>query len=182
MNNTDLDKIASEVKKVVDQLPQQLGNEIVNFALDNFRLQGWRGSSLQPWQKRSPKAKKNNGRAILINTGRLRRSIKVLRVGAGFVTVGSDVPYAKAHNEGFKGVVTVKAFTRNKYAKAKASNVKTHRNKTITYKAGSIEVKSFKRNMNLPKRQFLPNDANDSPILKKQLTDFVYNQIKKVYK
>lgn len=39
-------------------------------------------------------------RAILVQTGRLRRSINSRRTGQFQVTISTDVPYAKVHNEG----------------------------------------------------------------------------------
>jgi phage gpG-like protein len=148
-----------------------LGNDIVNFSLDNFKSQAWLGYSLEPWRQRSSKAKRNNGRAILVDTGRLRRSIRITSISTGSVTVGTDVPYARAHNEGFRGTVNVKAHTRNKYGKEKTGSGKftkkgVERMKTVQKISGTGQVKAHTRKVNLPKRQFL---GLDSPYLQKQL-------------
>lgn len=150
-----------------------MGNMAVNFFIDSFNRQGWLGNTLEPWVKR--KSNKRPGRAILVDSGRLRRSIRIVSTGVGQVEIGTDVPYARAHNEGFRGVVTVKAHTRNRYSSAKVGTGKLtksgkERMKTVQTVSGTIHVQQFTRKMNLPKRQFM----GYSPILenkiKRQLT------------
>lgn len=98
------------------RLPVIVGNEAVNFVLDNFRLQGFQGNSFEPWAKRKRGWKKDNrsNRNILIDKGRLRRSWRVTKTGPDYVSIGSDVPYAQAHNEGLRvgQIQSVKGFTR----------------------------------------------------------------------
>ena len=154
------------------QLPHKLGAEIVRYSLQRFREQGWDGT---PWQKRNPKAKRNTGRAILVDRGRLRRSIRIIDTTPTSVTVGSNVPYAQAHNEGFNGTVSIKAHTRHikyryKYTdlnaplKARKDGTKRYkvRQKTDTYQT---KVKAFTRRMRTPRRQFL----GDSPYMRRNL-------------
>jgi phage gpG-like protein len=109
MNNTfPLKEIEAHFKQVLDKAPAALGIDAVNFFVGSFKKQGWQGAGFQPWAKRSNSSwnKKNNaGRSVLIQSGRLRRSIRVTAATTRTVTIGSDVPYARAHNEGFKGMV-----------------------------------------------------------------------------
>lgn len=171
MSNTfPVKKIEQHFKEVLMYAPTMLGNDAVNFFLDSWKRQGWLGDSLEPWRKRSSNAKRNSGRAILMDTGRLRRSIRIIRTSTGSVTVGTDVPYARAHNEGFRGTVSVKAHNRNRYTRSKEGTGKfskkgIERMKTVQRIGSTGMVKAHTRKVNLPKRQFM----GESPYLTKLL-------------
>lgn len=78
-------------------LPKRLGNEAVNHFKDNWRKQGFDDSVVTPWKKR-----KNNvdpGRAILVKTGRLRRSWDVFVQGLSRILVVNPTPYAERNNK-----------------------------------------------------------------------------------
>jgi len=109
-------EVERKFRSVFARLPVIVGNEAVNFTLDNFRMQGFMGNTFQRWlpRKQSWGNKKFGGKNILIGVGRLRRSIRITHVSANMVAIGSDVKYARAHNEGLRlGVIqTVKGFTR----------------------------------------------------------------------
>ena len=135
-------------RNVILRLPAIAGNEVVNFALDNWKRQAWLGDTAEPWKPRKNPTKwgqtpKRNGRAILIDSGRLRRSVRVIRTTPDMAVVGTDVPYARAHNEGVRlGVIqTVTPFQR-KMKTGKTVNVKGHIRRI---------------NQNIPRRQFLGN-------------------------
>lgn len=158
-------------KRVLQYAPGMLGNIAVNFFLDRFRYQNWLGATTEPWQQRRRNKGRNAGRAILVQSGRLRRSIRITRIQGLTTYIGSDVPYARAHNEGFKGVVRVPAHTRNKYTKEKVGSGKysksgKERMKTVKKVSGSSNVMEYWRRMNLPRRQFM----GSSPVLAQQLS------------
>lgn len=142
-------------------LPRLIGNEVVNFALDNFRRQGYLGDVFEPWRLRKPAGRKSSTRALLVKSGRGRRSIRVTRADQHMVAIGSDVPYMKAHNEGSTAIATVKAHTRKIYGVAKVGtgvfSVKTRkeRMRKQSFLSGHAKVKSHTRRMRLPKRQFI---------------------------
>jgi phage gpG-like protein len=53
------------------------------------------------WAPRLSNAKRNTGRAILVDTGALRRSIGVIKATFKEIVIASTgIPYAKRHNEG----------------------------------------------------------------------------------
>lgn len=165
-----LAKHEQHFKKVLMYAPGMLGNVAVNFFLDRFRYQNWLGHTAEPWRQRRRNTRRNRGRALLIQSGRLRRSIRITKVTGLTVTIGTDVPYAKAHNTGFKGSVAVKAFSRNKYSKQKVGSGKytktgKERMKTVSRVSGSVQVKAHNRKMNIPRRQFMGR----SPVLDKML-------------
>lgn len=81
-------------------LPKRLGNEAVNHFKDNWRKQGFDDSTVKPW-----KSRKNNldpGRAILVKTGRLRRSFNMLVQSVNRIFVENDAPYSVYNNYGTK--------------------------------------------------------------------------------
>lgn len=144
-----IQQLEKQFKAVFLRLPVLVGNVAVNFVLDNFRRQGFLGNTFQRWATRKEGWKKDRrtGRSILVGTGRLRRSIRMTYVGVDSVSIGTDVPYAKAHNEGLQlGVIqTVKSFTR---------------------KSGSVVSQHTRRiDQRLPKRQFI----GDSPYLRAKI-------------
>jgi phage gpG-like protein len=165
-------------KRVLSYAPGMLGNTAVNFFLDRFRGQNWIGSTTEPWRKRKINNKQSQGRALLIKSGRLRRSIRITRISGLTVVIGTDVPYAKAHNEGFRGTVKVAAFTRHKYSKHSVGSGKfnksgSERMKTVQKFSGDIQVKAHTRRVNLPRRQFM----GYSPYLEKQLQRQLLNEL-----
>ena len=160
----DFSQIQNNIKETVLRLPVVLGNAAVNWVIDSFEKQAWRGLTIEQWANRSPKAARNVGRALLINTGRLRRSFRILKLNENSVAFGSDLPYAEAHNTGVHGQVSIGSFSRSKFGKAKASNISSKRTKSVSYLASTHQVKSHTRNMNLPRRQMMPTDESNSPI------------------
>ncbi|RYF86951.1 MAG: hypothetical protein EOO03_11170 [Chitinophagaceae bacterium] len=157
-------------RRVLQYAPGMLGNMAVNFFLDRFRYQNWLGATTEPWRQRRRNKGRNQGRAILVQSARLKRSIRITKVSGMTVYIGSDVPYAKVHNEGFRGTVNVKAHSRNRYGKEKIGTGRLtksgkERMQTVQRITGTGQVKAHTRRMNIPRRQFMGN----SPVLEKQL-------------
>lgn len=165
-----LSQIEKPLAETLRNLPPILGEEVVNFAHDNFDRQSFNGIA---WEKRKNPTKwgkrDDEGRSLLIKTGKLRRSIRVSQILQDRVIItagGADVPYAKAHNEGVSGMVeqNVKPFTRRS-------------------KKGKMHgVDGFTRtiNQNIPKRQFISSDK-DSPELGQRLRERSIKELKKVF-
>jgi len=158
--NFSLNPIERHFEQVLQYAPGLLGNDAVNFFLDSWKRQGWLDYSTTAWRQRSKNSKRNKGRAVLIDSGRLRRSIRITSITGGAVTISTDVPYAKMHNEGFRGVVNVAAFGRNRYVKEKTGTGKftskgKERMKTVSRIGSSHTVKTHTRRVNMPQRQFM---------------------------
>ncbi len=165
----NIQKIEAHFKQVLLYAPGMMGNHAVNFFLDRFKQQNWVGNTVQPWQKRRPQ-KKRNGRAILVDSGRLRRSVKITKIQNLTTHIGSDVPYAKAHNDGFKGTVNVPAHTRKVFGKRKVESGKLTkkgkmRMRSENFIKSTVNVKAHSKKMRLPQRKFMGN----SPVLQQQL-------------
>jgi phage gpG-like protein len=158
-------RFVEEIEKKLKRLPMLIANEAKNFFQDRFKTQDWTDYNTQPWKRRKPGSKRNQGRAILTDTGRLKRSIRVIRADWGNVIVGTDVPYAAVHNEGFNGTVTVKEQsriasrkigTRELKLKGRQRRVRLGGRK-VKIKGASHQVSSHTRKMNIPKRKFIGN-------------------------
>lgn len=105
---------------------------------DSFQNGGFTDSSFVAWDAR--KNDKDAGRAILVQTTYLSKSLEVMRNTPTSMTFGTTVPYAKLHNEGgrLRAVQYVRAFTRT--CRGKREQVQSHSRK--------IDIK-------FPKRQFI---------------------------
>lgn len=159
--------MADRVTKAIDKLPARIATEAVNFSKDRFREQNWTDHHTQPWKRRKSVKNETNrraGRAILIDTGRLRRSIRKVEANNRRIIIGTDVPYAQAHNDGFRGRISqrVRAHTR-KTRKGSTANVKAH---------------SRILNLNIPRRRFIGQSA----LLDKKLVRLIVLEIKRAAK
>lgn len=181
-----LEELAKKFAAVYKTLPRIGGNEIVNFSLDNFRRQGFLGDRFEPWRPRKAnkwsKKKDNPGRSILVLTAKLRRATRIIRADGDLVVVGNYMPYARAHNEGVKGleVQHVKTFTRTVTTIAKVSSIKTHRTSSRRVAAGTQQVKAHNRTIrrNTPARPFLKASPYLTRIINRVFTATVMKAIK----
>ena len=94
-----LQKKIKGLKGLKNTLPILIGNEAKNFFQGSFRNQGFTDDDLQKWQRR--KSRRNDkGRAILVDTGDLRNSIRVRIATFNKIVITSDLPYSAVHNYG----------------------------------------------------------------------------------
>lgn len=167
-------KIQGRLANTLRDLPAIIGEEAVGFYLNSFEQEAWSGNHQQPWKKRKDPTKwgkpDETDRALLVKTGKLKRSIRVTRILNDKVFVGAggpDVPYAKVHNTGFRGVVKqeVRPFTR------RLKNGK------------SAKVKGFNRTIhqNIPRRQYIGTER-DSPYLKARIRRACLVELKYIMK
>ncbi len=185
-----LNNLERNFQSVYLRLPPLVGNEAVNFTLDNFKRQGFLGDSFQPWARRKDPNKwgqhpPRNSRPVLMDTGALRRSIRMISHNGDTVVIGSDMPYAQAHNEGVRlgEIQSVKAFSRKltKLGVVDKKELKTRSKiKFGRLHVGDVEVKPFTRriNQNIPKRQFM----GDSPYLRASISRIVAAEILRALK
>ena len=135
--------LLDRVSKTIETLPRRAANEAVNLSKERFKKQNWVDTNTEPWKKRKPirgESRKRSGRAILTDTARLRRSPRVVYVDGKKAIIGTDVPYADTHNEGFRGRVK--------------QNVRKH-----TRKGSSVKAHTRIINQNIPQRRFMGNSA-----------------------
>lgn len=150
------------VSRTVDTLPRRAATVAVNFTKDRFKQQNWVDTTTKPWKKRKPvkgESKRSSKRAILVRSGRLRRSPRVIHADSDSAIMGTDVPYAQAHNEGFRGRVN--------------QRVRAHRR-------NGKKVKSHKRtiNLNIPERRFIGDSAVQDARIQRMMTAEIIRAIK----
>lgn len=164
------------------KLMSEFGTIAVNFSKERFIKKNWKDQVSEPWK---PRKRKSRG-SLLTKTGRLKRSIRKMSTGTDYVIIGSDVPYAKVHNEGGKvqKSVYISSHTRKKTI-PKFVNIRTRKASRKRVDTGeSIKVKSHTRKMKLtlPQRQFMGKSrALELRLhlhLKKSLTEQIKKNIK----
>jgi len=159
-----LDEVEKRLQQTKEVLPAEIANVSQSYFESSWRKQGYDGKKWKEVQRRINGKGAAKTRAILVKSGRLRRSFHVLSKRWDNITIANSAPYAKVHNEGFKGVEYVKphkksgkdikskvrgsaGFIDGKFTKGKI--------RTITLKGAKHNVKGFSRKMNLPQRQFM---------------------------
>ena len=142
-------RLFNNIDECLRGIPQIVATEAVNFSKERFVQQNWVDTNTEPWRKRRTRrgSKARSRGAILVSRGRLKRSVRKILVTSDVVVIGSDIPYAPIHNDGFRGRETVK----------------THKRKSR--KGTKYEVKSFTRSMNMPRRRFI----GQSDVLNKRI-------------
>ena len=161
----------TKLGKLKNKFPEMAAIEAVNFTKERFIRKNWVDRTAKAWDKRKPspewhseaRKKENNRGSLMIKSGRLKRSIRKIKVTANSVTIGTDVPYAQIHNEGgtVNQIVQVKAHSRQR--KGRTSNVKAF---------------SRKRKIKMPQRQFI----GESAILLRRLERMVQREITEIIK
>ena len=163
----DFNAAAKQFTFLMVNLPLMIGKEAENFFKDSFKNQAWEGVQ---WEERKRKDKNPKRRALLVKTGRLRRSIRIREVSFGKVVVGTDVPYAQIHNEG--GIITG------------TQNVSAH--KVRSHERRGSRVREHQRvayvrtvNIAIPKRQFMGESALLNQKVEKLIETSVNDVIKR---
>ncbi len=182
---TQFDSIKGRVNEVMLRLPLVVGNAGVNWVKDSFRIQGFRTVSNFgiAWYPRKDKSSKNAGRDVLIKTGRLRRSYRVLSYTATSVTIGSDLVYAAVHNEGL--TIRHPGGSRVLHFKSTSQNIKTGKLKGKFSKerkadyAQKVDIKPY--DIKMPKRQAMPTSETDSPIFVRDMENVIKEQFKDIF-
>ena len=100
-NKFNFKDIEKKARKVLENAMVEIGNTAKVFFVDSFRKQGFDDKSVEAWKPRK-QADKRAGRAILVKSGDLRRSIirNPENRAALSVKISTDLPYARRHNDG----------------------------------------------------------------------------------
>lgn len=178
------DRFQKEFKNYREKIPAIAGGKAVAFFKENFRRQGWLyDGKLQRWRPRSPSSARNMGRGILIDSGRMRRSIRILQKSSFAVKIGTDVPYAEAHNDGARitGQFNVQGYRRRGY------KVKKHKRKiggkVVTVPAHSVsaaQVSQHTKQMDfeIEQRQFI----GESPDVIRSVERELFRELDRIVK
>lgn len=159
-----------------NQFPRQVGRIGLAVFDENFDNGGFTDKIFIRWKPRKNDTAnkgrrlgdggKQSGRAILIKSGRLRRSLRVGNIttkAVRFVAGNQDVPYAGIHNEGGKitGTVSVSAHSRRLFMEDEVSGASAKKAKFVKVHTGTVQVKAHSREVNttMPRRRFLGSSA-----------------------
>lgn len=159
-------RLVDGISRAIDGLPNKIAAEAVRFSKERFRQQNWVDNTTQPWKKRKSDGwgrKARKGRGILVDTGRLFRSIRKIYAGPNMVIIGTDVPYAQVHNQGGRFTIhqRVKAYTRKQTSLEETSAPRARKARYQRVQTGTVQVRAFTRTLhtNMPRRQFMGESA-----------------------
>lgn len=101
-NFKDLERKAG---KAMRESIVEISNMAKNHYVQSFRDGGFTDENKEVWKPRKQEDKKRAGRATLVDSGELRRSVVVKNINLQQlkVVIGSDLPYAAIHNYGLNG-------------------------------------------------------------------------------
>jgi phage gpG-like protein len=90
----------ARVQRLLRRLPRDVGNEALLFFLNLFKQE--QSPEGKPWSPRKGNGDgaRSSRRSLLVKSGRLRKSIRLTRVTSNSASIGTNVSYAKYHNEG----------------------------------------------------------------------------------
>ena len=155
-----LNRFFSNLTKVVGVIATQHFTE-------GFRRGGFTDKVFEPWKPRKKADKEGKKRAILVDSGSLRRAIRVIESNTKRVVVGvTDIPYAKLHNEG--GTITGTAQVR--------AHARRQRSKNRVGKAVNVRSHTRKLNIKIPARPFI----KDSWVLDQRIENYITTQLKRI--
>lgn len=176
-NKFNFKEVEAKVRRTLENSIVEVGNTAKNFFVENFRKQGFDDKTVEKWQKRKKVERKGrgskksaaelgtvrsvkSGRAILVKTGDLRRSIiRIPNRSALNVKIQTDLPYAKIHNEGGiinKSEQTGKILSFNKKGRFAKQKTEKQRARTSYQQKVTISAHTIK----MPKRQFIGDSYN----------------------
>lgn len=107
-------KAIERVQQVQKRIPVKVGQLAVQHFKQSFVQGGFEDQTIDKWKERKPTAKRNKGRAILVDRGFLKKGIVKSVNGANVKVYGAGpgADYADVHNFGFRGVQYVKPHKR----------------------------------------------------------------------
>ena len=160
-------------EKTIADMVETMGVYAINHYKKSFTDGGFTDLSFKAWKQRK-RSRDNQGRAILVKTGRLKRSLVARKSGRYAVKITSNVPYANVHNEGLTINKKERQHTlnfnirkdgRSRFSKAKKANFQ----QDVTIGAHSIKM---------PKRQFV----GYSGMLSAKIELRLRNKIQRIFK
>ena len=146
MTFTDLEQYLSNLPdEILNDASQIIAETATEYYKETFTKKAFDGN---PWE---PAKKEKKTGSLLVDSGNLLNSIVPSLISREKVVIsaGNDkAPYAQAHNEGFRGTVTVNPFTRK-----------------------GNEVKGYTREANLPQRQFLGKSEELNELIRTRIEE-----------
>lgn len=168
----ELNRICNNITRAIHRIPEKAAVIAVKFSKERFVKKNWIDKQEHPWTK----TKKRKG-STLIKSGRLKQSVHKIHVGADYATIGTDVPYARAHNGGgtFTGTETVRAHNRRSHKRKAYTTRSGKRIKSGTVRTHAVKSHNRKFKRTYIQRKFL----GESQYLNDQLTTMIQTEIQK---
>lgn len=173
------------VQNIIKNILRDIQVELTDEFDQNFERQAFFS---QAWQRRKSPIR-NEGRAILVDTGQLRRSIKS-RINGDTIAFYTDLPYAAIHNDGGEIVVTqkMKRFFWHKYYQAtgafgrKKDGSQRNDKRTIQLSDEAqfwkfLALKKVGTTIRIPRRRFL----GASPEVEKAVRDIIEENLQQYF-
>jgi phage gpG-like protein len=170
-NSEEYIKIFERINAAVSALPARIAVVADKFSKERFVKKDWVDVTSKRW-----KASRKKKGSTLVASGRLRQSIRKISVTPTRVIIGTNVPYARIHNEGgeISGTETVHSHTRHGHRR-KAHVRKGKRIKAVTVKTYQVKAFSRKYHRKFAKRQFI----GQSQELNSRIDKLIKNEIDK---
>ena len=139
-------------QQVRKRIPGRVGQIMLHYVERNFRNESYQGKSWKPRKRLRSSSNSNSGssaqsqsKPLLERTGKLKKSFKLREANWRVIRVGSDrqlkggggANLAQVHNEGVSETATVRSYTRRG-------------------RDGSVRVRSHRKQVKIPQRQFMP--------------------------
>lgn len=179
-------EVIAKYRTLMQRSPHIVGTIAKGLFLESFTKQGqlMGGGVVKPWHSRGYAAPGKN-RALLVNTGILRRSVQYRKAGVNSVLIYSNTPYSVMQNDGGKIKVTAamrkfffamyyKHANRLVYNVADRSLKQTKANNSRNAQAEFWLHLAMAKNITIPPRPFI----YDTPELPHRLDTFFANTIK----
>ena len=134
---------AKKYRKARGRIPGKIGGLMLRYVERNFARESYQGKSWKPRKRSNSSSVRSQGKPMLEQTGKLKKSFEVREASWRMIRVGSDrqvnggVNLAQVHNEGVNEAATIRSYTRRS-------------------KDGSVRARSHRRQMKIPQRQFMP--------------------------
>lgn len=182
-------EIAKRFKNLMDIAPRHIALLAQTHFEESFDLHGYNEEPFVKWKERkNPNSPKNKGRAILIKSNILGRSIRIKSITKTVITLESDVEYAQIHNDGgiinHPGGTPYLPFNKVYSARKKKGRIEkmgesqmTFLKKDGDYPEGTKFTKPHK--IPIPKRQFM---GNNNRKLQKKIDEWFAQKIKEIFK
>jgi phage gpG-like protein len=163
----NLNEIISSINRAMNAIPKRVATLAVNFSKERFVEKNWYNTHKEPWAK----TRKRKG-STLVSSGALKRSIRKIQVTPSYVVIGTNLPYAKIHNDGgeISGTETVKAHDRKAY-KRKGYTRNSKRVKATIVQAHSVKQFSRRYHRIFKARQFIGKSQELANRVSKLISD-----------
>jgi phage gpG-like protein len=147
MANNDVPDFQALAAELLSDLSVFASVTALNFFKESFDVHGWRDNGFSPW---APRADEDTSRAILVKSGHLRDSLRIITRTTERVEIGTSAPYAEIHNQGGRVTVRVTPKARKYFWYMYQRTDKPFwKNMALTKKDSFV--------VNIPKRQFIGN-------------------------